>query len=70
MDLDLNVCVINELFLTFIVFLCPLSLPIVLFVTEFGLVSLDCLILFEILLILIKIEIIVLGFGVEEPFSF
>lgn len=66
LDLDLDVGVVDELFLVLIVFFGSLALFVVSFVAELGLVPvLDGLVLLKVVLIFVEIEVVVFGSGVE-----
>ena len=66
LDLDLDVSVVDELFLVLIVFLGFLALFVVSFVAELGLVPvLDGLVMLKIVLVFVEIEVVVFRPGVE-----
>ena len=66
LDLDLDVGVVDELFLVLIVFLGSLALFVVSFVAELGLVPvLDGLVLLKVVLVFVEIEVVVFRPGVE-----
>jgi hypothetical protein len=66
LDLDLDVSVVDELFLVLIVFFGSLALFVVSFVAELGLVPvLDGLVMLKIVLVFVEIEVVVFRPGVE-----